>query len=53
MQESSILPITDTTVEHETVIEMNQVISIRGPDIYQPKILHKNKSIYIALALLK
>ncbi|CAG8685412.1 13397_t:CDS:2, partial [Racocetra persica] len=26
------------TVEHDSVIDMNQVISIRGPDIYQPSI---------------
>ncbi|CAG8624634.1 17401_t:CDS:2, partial [Dentiscutata erythropus] len=32
------LPITGTTAEHKTVIEMNQVISICRPDIYQSKI---------------
>ncbi|CAG8714013.1 2500_t:CDS:2 [Dentiscutata erythropus] len=32
------LSIIGTTVEHDIVTEMNQVISIRRPDVYQPSI---------------
>ncbi|CAG8780890.1 41382_t:CDS:2, partial [Gigaspora margarita] len=31
-------PIRGTIADHETSIEINQVIFIRGPDIYQPRI---------------
>ncbi|CAG8577812.1 hypothetical protein C2G38_2252528 [Gigaspora rosea] len=38
MQVYDSSPIRGTIADHETSIEMNQVISIRGPDVYQPRI---------------
>ncbi|CAG8785822.1 17315_t:CDS:2, partial [Gigaspora margarita] len=38
MQVYNSSPIRGTIVDHETSVEMNQVISIHGPDVYQPRI---------------